>query len=131
MTSSSISIVVIDDEIELANLFKTHLQKVGFDTISFTDPRVALEYVRDNSKTFSLILTDLRMPHMSGIDLAAEIRKIDEKIKIVLITAFMTEDLIDDHRFINAKIDRVLQKPIKFTELRNSIAQLLNQPLNI
>jgi DNA-binding response OmpR family regulator len=68
---------------------------------------------------------------MSGIDLAAEIRKIDEKIKIVLITAFMTEDLIDDHRFINAKIDRVLQKPIKFTELRNSIAQLLNQPLNI
>jgi DNA-binding response OmpR family regulator len=131
MTRSSISIVVVDDEIELANLFKIYLQNVGFDTISFTDPRMALEYIRDNSKTFSLILTDLRMPHMSGIDLAVEIRKLDEKIKIVLITAFMTEDLVDDHRFKNAKIDRVVQKPIKFTELRNSIAQLLNQPLNI
>ena len=131
MTGSSISIVVVDDEIELANLFKIYLQNVGFYTISFTDPRMALEYIRDNSKTFSLILTDLRMPHMSGIDLAVEIRKLDEKIKIVLITAFMTKDLVDDHRFKNAKIDRVVQKPIKFTELRNSIAQLLNQPLNI
>ncbi|HKR74888.1 MAG TPA: response regulator [Candidatus Nitrosocosmicus sp.] len=131
MTRSSTSIVVVDDEIELANLFKIYLQNVGFDTISFTDPRMALEYIRDNSKTFSLILTDLRMPHMSGIDLAVEIRKLDEKIKIVLITAFMTEDLVDDHRFKNAKIDRVVQKPIKFRELRNSIAQLLNQPLNI
>jgi DNA-binding NtrC family response regulator len=131
MTRSSISIVVVDDEIELANLFKIYLQNVGFDTISFTDPRMALEYIRDNSKTFSLILTDLRMPHMSGIDLAVEIRKLDEKIKIVLITAFMTEDLVDDHRFKNAKINRVLQKPVKFTELKSSIAQLLNQPLNI
>ena len=48
------------------------------------------------------------MPHMSGLDLAVEIRKLDEKIKIVLITAFMTEDLIDDFKFKNAKIDRIV-----------------------
>ena len=131
MTKSSISVVVVDDEIELANLFKIYLQKFGFDTISFTDPRIALEYIRDNFKTFSLILTDLRMPDMSGIDLAYEIRKVDKKIKIILVTAFMTEDLVDDEKFKNARIDSVVQKPVKFSELRQSIAQLLNQPIKI
>ena len=127
---SSISVLVVDDEIELANLFRTGLQKVGFETISFTDPRTALEYIKDNFNTFSLILTDLRMPHMSGLDLAVEIRKLDEKIKIVLITAFMTEDLIDDFKFKNAKIDRIVQKPVKLAELRNSVAQILKQTLD-
>lgn len=70
------------------------------------------------------------MPHMSGLDLAVEIRKLDEKIKIVLITAFMTEDLIDDFKFKNAKIERVVQKPVKLAELRNSVAQILNQTLD-
>ncbi|WP_320410723.1 response regulator transcription factor [Candidatus Nitrosocosmicus agrestis] len=43
-------------------------------------------------KTF-LILTDLRMPAMSGIDLAYEIRKHDPNVAIMLITAFLTDDL--------------------------------------
>ena len=130
MTMSSISVLVVDDEIELANLFRTGIQNVGLETISFTDPRIALEYIKHNFNKFSLILTDLRMPHMSGLDLAVEIRKLDEKIKIVLITAFMTEDLIDDFKFKNGKIDRIVQKPVKLAELRNSVAKILKQTLD-
>jgi len=131
MTRSSISIVVVDDEIELANLFKLYLQRVGFDAISFTDPQMALEYLRDNSRAFSLIMTDLRMPLLSGIDLATEVRKVNEIIKIILITAFMAEDLISDEKFKHAKIDCIVQKPVKFTDLRKTISRLLNQPLQI
>lgn len=131
MSRSSISVVVVDDEIELANLFKEYLQKLGFDTVSFTDPRLALDYIKDNSKAFSLVMTDLRMPKMSGIDLARELKKVNESIKIVLITAFMTEDLVDDERFKSARIDLVVQKPVKFIDLKESIVQLLNQPLKI
>ena len=131
MTRSSISVVVVDDEIELANLFKQYLQKVGFDTIAFTDPRMALEHLRNNSLGFSLIMTDLRMPLMSGIDLATEIRKVNKKIKIILITAFMTEDLVDDESFKNAKIDSIVQKPVRFIELKETINWLLNQPIKI
>lgn len=74
-------------------------------------------------------MTDLRMPKMSGIDLATEVRKINENIKIILITAFMTEDLIDDVRFKSARIDQIVQKPVKFATLKESIRQLLTQPL--
>lgn len=131
MSRSSFSVLVVDDEIELANLFKDYLQKIGFDAVSFTDPHVALDYIKYNSKSFSLVITDLRMPKMSGIDLAKEIRKVNEKIKIILITAFMVEDLIDDEKFKNARIDFVVQKPMKFTNLKESIVKVLNQPLKI
>jgi DNA-binding response OmpR family regulator len=129
MTKSSISIVVVDDEIELANLFKVFFHKAGFDAVSFTDPLMALNFIRNNTKEFSLLLTDLRMPLMSGIELAREIRKTNNKMKIILITAFMTADLIDNENFKNARIDSVVQKPVRFSSLKESIAQLLNQPL--
>ncbi len=131
MTESSISIIVVDDEIELANLFKEYIQTIGFNVVSFTDPSLALEYLTDNSKKFSLLMTDLRMPKVSGIELANEIRRINENIKIILITAFMTEDLTDDERFKSARIDRVVQKPVKFANLKESIAQLLTQRLTV
>lgn len=129
MTESSISIIVVDDEIELANLFKEYIQTCSLNAVSFTDSLLALEYLKDNSKKFSLLMTDLRMPKMSGIDLATEVRKINENIKIILITAFMKEDLIDDVRFKSARIDQVVQKPVKFATLKESIMQLLTQPL--
>ncbi len=129
MAKSSISIVVVDDEIELANLFKVFFHKAGFDAVSFTDPLMALDFMRNNTKEFSLLLTDLRMPLMSGIELAREVRKTNNKMKIILITAFMTADLIDDENFKNARIDSVVQKPVRFSSLKESIAQLLNQPL--
>ncbi|WP_148686992.1 response regulator [Candidatus Nitrosocosmicus hydrocola] len=129
MAKSSISIVVVDDEIELANLFKVYFHKAGFDAVSFTDPLMALDFIRNNAKEFTLLLTDLRMPLMSGIELAREIRKTNNKMKIILITAFMTADLIDDENFKNARIDSVVQKPVRFSSLKESIAQVLNQPL--
>jgi DNA-binding NtrC family response regulator len=64
MTESSISVIVVDDEIELANLFKEYIQTCSLNAISFTDSLLALEYLKDNSKKFSLLMTDLRMPKM-------------------------------------------------------------------
>jgi DNA-binding response OmpR family regulator len=52
--SSNHSIIVIDDEMELASLFKTFLLKVGFDAKSFTDPIVALDYFEETVDKHSL-----------------------------------------------------------------------------
>ena len=90
---SAPSIIVVDDEIELASLFKEFLTKVGYDVISFTDPVVALEYFKDTPDKHSLIITDLRMPGLNGIELAKKVRELNTNIKIFLITAFETRDL--------------------------------------
>ena len=65
--SEPTSIMVVEDEKELASLFKAFLEKMGYDTVTFTDPIMALEFFKQGTKEFSLILTDLRMPEMSGM----------------------------------------------------------------
>ena len=125
--SEPTSIMVIEDEKELAALFKAFLENMGYDTVTFTDPLMALEFFKQGTKEISLILTDLRMPQMSGIELAAEIRKINDKIKIILITAFMVEDLMISETYKLAKINEIVQKPVKIAALREIIDSVLQQ----
>ena len=121
------SIMVIEDEKELAALFKAFLENMGHDTVIFTDPLMALEFFKQGTKEFSLILTDLRMPQMSGIELAAEIRKFNDKIKIILITAFMVEHLMISETYKLVEINEIVQKPIKIAALREIIDSVLQQ----
>ncbi|TVP40661.1 putative signal transduction response regulator, reiver domain [Candidatus Nitrosocosmicus arcticus] len=125
--SGSSSVMVVEDEKELASLFKAFVEKMGYDAVSFTDPLIALEFFKQSTKEFSLILTDLRMPEMSGIELAAEIRKLNDKIKIILITAFMVDDLILSESYKAAKINEIVQKPVKIAELREIISMVLQE----
>jgi CheY-like chemotaxis protein len=118
---------VIDDEIELASLFKEFLRKEGYTVVSFTDPVLAFEYYRETADKHSLIITDLRMPGICGIDLAKNVREINSKVKIFLMTAFDTADLKDNEDFKKAKIDRLIQKPIRFADLR----QMINESLKV
>ena len=82
------SIIVVDDELELATLFKAFLKNQGYDVVSFTDPVLALKYFKETAEKHSVIITDLRMPGICGIDLAKRIREINNKVKIFLMTAF-------------------------------------------
>ena len=124
---SAHSIIIVDDELELATLFQEFLRKEGYDVVSFTDPVVALEYFKETADKHSLIITDLRMPGICGIDLAKNIRMINSKIKIFLMTAFDVQDLEDRDDFKIASIDRLLQKPILFSDLSIMINDALKK----
>ena len=87
---SARSIIVVDDEPELAFLFKNFLTNIGYNVVSFTDPELAFEYFKETPDKHSLIISDLRMPGVCGIDLAKNIREINSKVKIFLMTAFET-----------------------------------------
>ena len=115
------SILVVDDELELATLFKEFLRKEGHDVVSFTDPVLALEYYKQTADKHSLIITDSRMPGLCGIDLAKNIRQINNKVKIFLMTAFDTADLKNNEDFKKAKFDRLIQKPVRLSDLRRMI----------
>jgi DNA-binding response OmpR family regulator len=117
--------MVVDDEVELANLFRIFLEREGYNAITFIDPVMALEYLKQTFNKFSLIITDLRMPGLSGIDLAKSIRALGaQDIKIFLMTAFDARDLEAQPNYIEARIDRLLQKPISFSELRTIINEV-------
>ena len=115
------SIMVVDDEVELATLFKAFLTKDGYDVMTFVDPVMAFDYFKETSHKHSLIITDLRMPGMCGLELAKKIRQVNLDIKIFLMTAFDISDLKENPDFNIAKIDRIIQKPVRFSHLRKMI----------
>ena len=127
MSSAIRSIIVVDDEIELATLFKTFLRKEGYDTTSFSDPLIAIEYFKDTFDKHSLIIIDLRMPGMNGIELAKRIKQLNSKIKIFLMTAFDISNLENDSDYKAARIDTLLQKPIHLSNLREMINTALKK----
>jgi CheY-like chemotaxis protein len=88
---STHSIIVVDDEPELATLFKAFLKNEGYEAVSFTDPVLALEYFKETAEKHSLIITDLRMPGICGIELAKSIREMNIKIRIFLMTRSLAQ----------------------------------------
>ena len=75
----------------------------------------------------SLVITDYKMPQMSGLDFINKIREkdTDYKIKMILISAFVKSDLNVDDMLNNLKIDKVIEKPIRLENLKNEVKKLL------
>ena len=61
------SILVLDDDFDINNIVKLALRNHGYNVFGFTDPLLALEHFKSNHSTYSLVLSDLRMPVMNGI----------------------------------------------------------------
>ncbi|HKR73943.1 MAG TPA: response regulator [Candidatus Nitrosocosmicus sp.] len=121
-----LSVLIVDDEVELASLFKDYFEANGMDAVSFTNPLLALEYFKDNQNRLSLVITDLRMPGIYGLELANKIRELNNSIKIFLMTAFDTDELENNETYQSAKINRIVQKPIKLSVLKKIIEEIFS-----
>ena len=110
MSSPSQSILVVDDELDIVVIFKQALSRQGYTVFGFTDPLLALEHFKLNSEDYGLVITDVRMPRMSGIELAANIKAVKPDAKVLLMSAFEVSDL--DFSMPGIKINDFLRKPI-------------------
>lgn len=123
------SILMVDDELDILELFGECLRSEGYNVQLFTDPTELLEYFYCNPKC-SLVITDYKMPKLAGVDLIKKIRQVDEgfKIKIILISAYLEQGITnnyDNNELENLKIDKILEKPIKINELTNIVKKLI------
>jgi CheY-like chemotaxis protein len=118
LLSKSKSILLLDDEVDIVSIIKHSLQGQGFNVYAFTHPLLALEHFQLNSKNYGLILSDIRMPSMTGFEFARKIRKINPLTKILLMSAFDIDNNLGSSKlFSSAKIDGFIHKPISLSEL--------------
>ncbi len=119
-------LVVVEDDPDLAQVFRAGLLMNGFLVDVFTNPEEALQNLQSNSKDYySLVLSDIRMPEMSGIQLARKVKDINSSIKVVLMTAYEIKDNKFSKVFPSLHIDGFIQKPISITELTNKILDII------
>ena len=117
---------MVDDEKDVLDLFSEYLKSNGYNIISFDNPVKALEYFYENTNNCSVVITDYRMPQMSGLDFINKIREIDTncKIKTIIISAYIKDNIPYDKSYI-MKIDKILEKPVYLDRLKIEIQQLL------
>lgn len=85
-------ILLVDDDSDIVNLFKDLLENKNCEVIGFTNPLEALEHYKTNCNRYGLVISDIRMPVITGFDLLKNVRKIDVNIPIILMSAY---DIID------------------------------------
>jgi DNA-binding response OmpR family regulator len=122
MNSERKRIIVVDDEPDLARLFCDSLQSAGYKTQAFDDPEVAIEHISTNNSKISLVITDWKMPKLNGLELTKRISQIDDKIKVMLMSAYELDQ--DQLREINK--NDYLRKPVHMSKLIDSIKLQLN-----
>ena len=118
------TVMVVDDDEELARLFRLVLEESGFISVHFTDPLSALKHFESDPQRYWLVITDLKMPILNGIDLAKRIRNNSSSAKILLITGFFDDEYLNGDEFKKARISKVLHKPVKLKELLRHVHEL-------
>lgn len=116
-------VLVLDDEPSITEMISQHLCDEGYDCIAFSSPLKALKHLEQNH--FSLLVTDLKMPEMQGIEMTARAKQIDDTLAVIVVTALLdVSNAIDAMR---AGADDYLLKPFNLSEISISVEKALSK----
>ncbi|HEX4893812.1 MAG TPA: response regulator [Hyphomicrobiaceae bacterium] len=113
-------ILLAEDDESMRGFLTRALEKAGYDVVSFNNGADAFERLKQ--EPFTLLLTDIVMPRLDGIELARRASAIDPEIKIMFITGFAAVTLNNDTQ---PKDSRVLSKPFHLKDLVREVEKLL------
>ena len=119
-------ILLVDDEPDIVAAAQIILRQLGYQVTALTDANEALAAFRAGPEKFDLILTDLIMPHLSGLDLAREALALRPEIPILGCTGHAEFSSLDKTRGLG--IREIIVKPLIPAELAGAIRRLLDSP---
>jgi DNA-binding response OmpR family regulator len=122
-TTKGKNILIIDNDKDFTNLYETFLKFDGYEVDTFTDPIDALYSFRKD--VYDLVLLDLKMPKMNGVELSEELQNIDPDLFYRFITA-ASKEYIDNLKLNNPDLEKnIIYKPLWLNEIRTTIHSLL------
>jgi two-component system cell cycle sensor histidine kinase/response regulator CckA len=120
-------LLVVDDDVDIVEVLKLGLLKNRFLVNAFTNPEEALQSFKSNSESYCLMLSDIRMPGLSGMQLARKVKEVNPNVKVVLMTAFEIRDSEFSKVFPSTSVDGFVQKPISIKDLTNKILSIIGK----
>lgn len=125
ITGGKERILVVDDEVSLANFFHLALTSQGYQVVVLNTGVEAMEMIQSDPDSFDLVITDQAMPGMSGIQLGQRIKAIQPQKPVILITGYCNDSL--QEQAVKTGIHVVLKKPIKIYQLAQAVRSELSK----
>ena len=120
-------ILFVDDELQIIDVQKQILEKLGYTVTAITSGLEALEAFQSDQNSFDVLITDMTMPKMTGDKLIQQIKKIRPDIPVVLCTGF--SEKIDEAKASDLDIDAFILKPVDKTKLAETLRKVLDKEL--
>ena len=129
MSTNKRIVSIVDDDVYIAQLFHEALSENinGISVFSFTDPIMAFEHFLKNKENFALVISDLRMPGLNGLELLKKVKDLNPKVRTILMSAynFEEEELYQSY-MINEVINSTIEKPVTMNRLYQTVRDELN-----
>ena len=129
MVANKKIVSVVDDDLNTTELFQVALSEniEGISVVSFNDPVIALEHFAANKDAYVLVISDLRMPGLNGLELLKKVKSSNPKVRTILMSAYnFDEDLIFLKYMEEGIIDSSIDKPVTMNRLYQRVRDELN-----
>ena len=118
-------ILFVDDEKSIVEVGRGMLKMLGYVVIDFTDSVQACEAFKRSPYAYDLVITDMTMPRMTGVELSREVLKVRPEMPIILCTGH--SDLMDEDKAKQEGIRRFVMKPLRRRELAHAVRSVLDE----
>ncbi len=116
-------ILVVDDEKFIVEAISQHLKQSGYEVATFIDPVKAKEVIE--TEDFDLVLTDLRMPHVSGMDITRAVHERNRDTLVIILTGYATLDSAIES--VHLQVYAYLNKPFDLRQLGQVVERALTE----
>lgn len=116
----ALNVLVVDDEREVSQFLEDFLLNEGYHARTVNDPTLALDVLREDD--FHVVILDLMMPKMSGMDLLQQIRKVDDDIAVIIFTGYPSLETAQGS--IEHEVSAYLKKPVDTDEFRGALTRI-------
>jgi DNA-binding NtrC family response regulator len=119
-TAAKLSVLVIDDDQDIREYLQDFLNGEGFEVTTLADPSLAVDRIRD--EVFHLVVLDLMMPKISGLDVLAAIRRVDDDIAVIILTGYPSLETASAS--FQHEVSAYIHKPASPAEFREVIQRI-------
>jgi signal transduction histidine kinase/CheY-like chemotaxis protein len=118
-------ILLVDDEPMILDVTSELMKSFGFEVHAFQNSKESLEFFINNPVFFDVVITDLTMPNLTGLQLAEKIRQTDSKIPIILCTGYSDRLGVTPENSSLYGLNEVLLKPLKVSQIAEAVLRQL------
>ena len=129
MSTNKRIVSIVDDDDYIAQLFHEALSENidGISVFSFTDPVMAFEHFTENKEDYALVISDLRMPGLNGLELLKKVKTSNPKVRTILMSAYnFDEEELYQQYMKEGVINSTIEKPVTMNRLYQRVQEELD-----